>query len=259
MLLLTVVLLIAAGGIFAWRLWAIRHSPVVPDIWEEVQRRGWLLVGTNPTYMPLSGYERDYIGLEPDIMREVARRLHLGIQFQAQGGDGQYEALELGLVDALASQIVIDPQMTGEVYYSTPYFDAGEVLVVLEKSPITGLGTLEGRSLAVELGSDGDAAARHLTLNFPAGLVLLHTDSADMAMEDLATGRAEAAIADRLSALIALRTFSGLKILPEPITQVPYAVVTRIDSPELARQIETALQGMKTDGTLDTLLARWLQ
>jgi ABC-type amino acid transport substrate-binding protein len=79
------------------------------------------------------------------------------------------------------------------------------VLVVGPAS--AGIETLEdlrGRVLALELGSDGDALARRWRSRW-SDLELLHTDSADAALAAVADGRADAALTDRATALVALR------------------------------------------------------
>jgi ABC-type amino acid transport substrate-binding protein len=260
---LSVALVLVAGALFGWRVWVIRHMHIRPDAWVDVQARGRLLVGTDPTYMPFSGYAGDYTGLEPELMREVARRLGVEIQFLAWGGDGLYEALDVGQVDALASQVVIDPERMGQYRYSTPYFQAGQVLVVRDNADIAGPADLAGRTVAVELGSDGDALARRwAALAQAAGTgappAIVHTGDPPGALAAVAGGQADAAVVDHLSALEALRDITGLRIVDPPLTDESYAVVVRSDSPELMRHIQAALADMRADGTLDRLVRKWL-
>lgn len=256
LLLLTAALFLAAAGLFGWRMWTIAHKRVRPDAWTDVQARGRLLVGTDPTFMPFSGYAGDYTGLEPEIMREVARRLGVEIQFFAHGGDGLYEALDVGQVDVLAGQVVIDPKRTGLYRYSAPYYDAGQVLVVPAGTEAIDLASFAGGRVAVELGSEGDAVARRAQTVDP--LLLIHTADPASALDAVAAGAADAAIVDHLSAQEVLRERPGFQILRAPVTSEPYALVTRFSSPELARRLQEALLAMQADGTLDLLYREWL-
>jgi polar amino acid transport system substrate-binding protein len=189
-------------------------------------------------------------------MREVARRLGVEIQFFAHGGDGLYEALDVGQVDVLAGQVVIDPRRMGLYRYSAPYYDAGQVLVVPAGASAVDLASLAGGRVAVELGSEGDALARRAQA--ADQLALVHTDAPAPALDAVAAGAADAAIVDRLSAQEVLRERSGFAILLTPVTSEPYALVTRFSSPELARRLQEALRAMQADGTLETLYRKWL-
>jgi ABC-type amino acid transport substrate-binding protein len=250
--------LLLAGLLVDARVRALARARPPREAWTEVRARGRLLVGTDPTYMPFSGYAGDYTGLEPELMRAVAARLGVEIQFFGFGGDGLYEALAVAQVDALASQIVIEPQRSGQFRYSAPYFDAGEVLVVRAGGAPGSAAELGGRTVAVELGSDGDAIARRLARQLAGGLTLLHTEEPAAALEAVAAGTADGAIVDRLSALEGLAVRPGLALQPEPLASKPYAIVVRADSPELHRRIAAVLVELEADGTLAALREKWL-
>jgi polar amino acid transport system substrate-binding protein len=176
-------------------------------------------------------------------------------------------------VDVLISAVVVDGGRSAGFSYSTPYFDAGQVLVVgRDVAEIDGMEDLSGRTLAVELGSEGDALARRWARR-QADLTLWHTDSAESALASVAAGQADAALTDRASALMALKAGSGqqapkgtegqvastgLNIAGEPVTGEQYAIVVRKESSELLRVVNGGLADMRQDGTLQALEREWL-
>jgi ABC-type amino acid transport substrate-binding protein len=237
------------------------------DDWEGIQARGTLRVGMDASFPPFEAVAADgsLMGLDVDLARELGRRLGLEIEFVANlPYDGLYDALAVGRVDVLISSLVVNPDRTDAVSYSTPYFDAGQVLVVGEASPpITGMADLGGRTLAVEFGSRGDEAARSWAAQLD-GLTLLPCQTAAEALGLVAAARADAALVDHVSALAAgaRRATPGqggtLTIVGAPVVEEPYAVAVRARNRALLRAVNRALGDMKADGTLDALIARWV-
>ncbi|MHC5804418.1 transporter substrate-binding domain-containing protein, partial [Streptococcus pyogenes] len=88
-----------------------------------------------------------------DLARELAKTLGLEVQFSYFGYDGLYDALTTGQVDALISALVIMPERTKDIAYSSAYFDAGQFLVVSDMTGVNGMTDLSGHTLAVELGA----------------------------------------------------------------------------------------------------------
>jgi polar amino acid transport system substrate-binding protein len=159
--------------------------------------------------------------------------------------------------------------------YSTPYFDAGQVLVVHEgETDIEGMPDLSGRTLAVEFGTQGDLEARKWARRL-AGLTVAHDQTAAEALEAIKAKEVDAALVDHVSALAAgaraqarkrsqadalqeSSTGKALIIVGRPVVEEPYAVVARRESRHLLQAIDDALAEMKADGTMDTLKIEWL-
>jgi ABC-type amino acid transport substrate-binding protein len=155
------------------------------------------------------------------------------------------------------SALYADPTRVGPFAYSVPYFDAGQVLVVAgETEEVRSLEDLEGLVLAVELGSEGDAVARAWSRRLTA-LRVLSCPSADEALAQAASGEGDAALVDHLSALAWSGEGGGLRIVGEPVTEVPYAVAVRQESRGLLRAINEVLTEMEADGSLDRLRQHW--
>jgi len=254
-----------------------------PDLtWRWIQEQGVIRVGMDANWVPF-GYidgTGQLSGFDVELAREIGERLELEVQFVANlSFDGLYDALTAGLVDALVSAVVVDIEQSADFLFSTPYFDAGQVLLVGPNSAdIESMKDLGGRVLAVELGSDGDILARRWARRL-AGLTLLHTDSSQDTLVAVAAGQADAALADRATALMALKVYTnapekpagthtntqdkenrggGLRISGPAVTGEQYAVVVRQGSDELLRAINATLADMHRDGTLKRLEREWL-
>jgi len=260
LLVLLLIALVGAGCGGADRVWS--------RVWEtEVLR-----VGMDASFPPFEAVdaEGNLVGFDVELAREIAARL--GAAADRDGGDGVqvefvanlpydglYDALTAGRVDAVISALYLDPARTADFAYSTPYFNAGQVLVVGARGEdITGVADLAGHTLAVEFGSQGDVEAR--TWMGPlGGLVVVPCESAREALASVGAAEADAALVDHLSALQWIGAGADARIVGDPVTDEPYAVAVRRDSWQLLQAIESALEAMEADGTMDRLRRQWLQ
>jgi ABC-type amino acid transport substrate-binding protein len=267
-----------------WILFIILTACARPDdAWDRVRETGILRVGMDASFPPFETIAADgtLVGFDVDLARELGRRLGpalsadatsvaegVEVQFVANlPYDGLYDALAVGRVDAVISALVANPARMGDFAYSTPYFDAGQVLVVCPPSlpPASGgegrgggieeMADLSGYTLTVEFGTQGDLEARKWARRL-SGLTVVPLETAAEALAQVAAGEADGALVDHVSALTASKTL-GLVIVGEPVVEEPYAVAVRKESQHLLRAINEALEGMKADGTMETLFEEY--
>jgi polar amino acid transport system substrate-binding protein len=254
-------LVLAAGlviiGLALWLLpvmsaWFDRK----PDAaWARVEQSGVVRFAINPAYMPFDGLgsHSDFFGIDVDIANDLARRLGKRAEFVITGYDSLYDVLRVGQAEATISALPIDPGKIGLWAYSQPYFEAGQVMVT--KPPGFPRSASEV-SLAVEYGSDADAAARYLARR-RAGVEIKYTPSAADALKAVINGWTDAAIVDGVSAKQLLPRFPELQIA-EQVTSDPYAIAAWGESTQLLAAINAGLAGMKQDGTLQRIVDEWM-
>lgn len=237
------------------------------DTWrrlEDAQREGEtavLRIGVDPTYPPFAVADGGGVwGLEIDLAQALAQELGVTAQFTYFGFDGLYDALLTEQVDVLISALVIDLGRTRDFAYSDPYFNAGEVLVVrVDEKEISGWRDLNGRILAVELGSQGHMEANRWQRRLLSLTVQTH-DTAAAALQAVSVGQAAAALVDHAGARLFTQQQpqAALQRLPDPITVKPYALVVRKADGRLLRHLNEALAHLQKSGQLDQVLAEWL-
>lgn len=230
------------------------------DTWPQIEASGVLRAGVDPTFPPFATADgADAQGLDIDLARALADELGLEAQFTYFGYDGLYDALTTGQVDVLVSALVVAPERTQDVAFTTAYFDAGQVLVVPAGSAAGGMADLDGRTLAVELGALGHVAARGWQERLPA-LTVTTFGSADEALAAVAGSAADAALVDSVSARLYLRDHadSGLTRLDPPVMSEPYAAAVRIGDRTLLGRLDDALATLERSGQLEDMTRRWL-
>ncbi len=225
------------------------------EAWARVQRSGVIKFAIDPSYMPFDGLgsHNDFFGIDPEIAQEIARRIGVKVEFVVAGQDSLYDVLEVGQADATISALIVDPIIDYVWDYSTPYFDAGEVLI----APIGSSDTQPVSPIAVEFGSGGDAAARHLARR-QAGIQVQEFSSADEALRAVSSGQAASAIIDAVSARqLVPKAYPQLQI-GEYVTHDPYAIAVWGKSPQLLAAINRALAEMQQDGTTQRIIDAWM-
>jgi len=227
--------------------------------WQKVQETGILKVGLDPTYPPFELLtNEELVGLDVDLANALGKELGVGIEFVYFGYDGLYDALLTGQADVLISALVIMPERTKDFAYSESYFNAGEILIVRNgESEIEEITDLNGRSLAVELGSQGHVLATEWERKIPK-LTIVPFNTPDEALTAVLNQTADAALIDQISGRLFLKENSGLTRIKEPITVEPYAVVLRANDVQLLKQINSSLDHLQTTGELDNIIQKWL-
>jgi ABC-type amino acid transport substrate-binding protein len=113
-----------------------------------------------------------------------------------------------------------------------------------------------GKILAVEYGAGGDALARQWARRV-VGVTILPLPTAGEALLALENGQADAALVDAISAYDFLRDHPALALAGPPLEPEPYVIAVSIESRELFRELEQALDAMEADGTLAALRVKW--
>ena len=248
---------IGIAGLAILGLWIVLRVILAPPE-RAMLPYGELRVGIDPSTPPLAvDTGGAYAGLEVDLARALAERLDVPLRFVPLGFDGLYDALIADQADVILAGLRPDASRLDVVRYIMGYFDAGLVLVHADGADLPTMQAMDGRTLAVEFGTDGDLEAR----GWQRRLHVLHVlplDTPAAVLEAVAAGQADAALLDALSARLGLEEHAGLVIAPEVVTHDWIAPAVRADAHRLGDALDAALQAMQADGTLDALLARWL-
>ncbi len=254
---MVVVLILAA--LAAWMLWGRREKE--DRTLERIRLSGVMRVGLDPSYPPFENMDDasgQLFGYDIDLAQEIGERLEVEVEFVVVGFDGLYDALRADKFDAIVSGLPYDPLLTQDVRYTTSYFNAGQMLVVREdENGIESVDDLAHKSLAVELGSDGDLEGRQLTKRLE-GLSLQPLPTPLDALWALKNGQADAALVDAISACHFIKYEGEVRLVGEPVVDGSYVIAVRYNSVALWSALNQVLQDMREDGTLDALRDKWL-
>lgn len=252
-------LMVLLGAGLSWHL-TRPGAPFGPQdgTWRRVQINRDLYVGMDPSYPPFAEWTPEQIvGIEADLAREIGRRLGVQTHILIMGFDSLYDALYTGTVDMVIAGLQPNKTLAEWVYYTQPYFDAGQVLVSPISAPLDDMRQLEGKTLAVEIASAGDQAAQRWARRLRS-LTVQRFLLPQEAMQAVQNGQAAAALIDTISAYQYLAQYPDLYMAGRVTVSAPYVIALRKANFRLTTEVERTLKALKADGTLDAILARWL-
>lgn len=256
------ILLVLASVMILVAYWLLTRPGAIfgpqDGTWLRIQINKDLYVAIDPSYPPFAQWTEDGpIGLEADVAREIARRLGVKPTLLIMGYDGLYSSLYTGEVDFVISGLHVDQGQTDWVYYTRPYFDAGQILVSRSDSPIQSMRALDGKTVAVELASTGDREARRWERRLHK-LTITRYMLPDEAIQAVEAGEADAALVDTISARLYLKDHPDLIMARKVTVSDGYVIAIRKGNFQLTEAVDQALKDMIEDGTMDEIIARWL-
>jgi ABC-type amino acid transport substrate-binding protein len=254
-LALTIWVWLLAGVLFSLRWNSIERLPP-PE--KPLFVYGEMRVGVDASYPPFAvATADDLFGLDIDLGKALAERLEIPVRFVNMGYDGLYDSLKADQVDVVISALLVDSSRLGDVRYTRHYFNAGLVLVSTASNPLTGMLDMPGHALAFEYASDADLEARSW-LRRVLPFETLPYELPQYSLDAVRLGTAVAALVDSTSARLYIREHSDWQAQYQYITDNWYAAAIRADRVEMWAAVDEAMRSLADDGTLDTILARWL-
>jgi len=135
--------------------------------------------------------------------------------------------------------------------FTDPYYNAAQVIVVAEGSPITGKADLADKVASVQTGTTAESGCQDEGIKVQA-----FAANAD-AKAALTTGKVDAWVVDNLTAIQMVEDSDGLVILDEKMTEEPYAFAFAMGSEDLVAAINDALSALIADGTVESIFASY--
>ena len=222
---------------------------------------GALKVGMSADYPPLHFREGGKVhGIEADNVRTVSEILSRPMKIVILPFDELIPALESGKIDVIMSGLSVTAERSQRVQFSDAYLRVGQ-MAIMHKSKVGSYSQpwavyREGVRIGVEPGTTGAAfAERELKEaevrfyeNPPAAFEGLRKDEIDLYVHDAPTSwqLANSMENDDLISLYA------------PLTEEMLAWAVRKDDAALASELNRALGLMKSNGSLQYILNRWI-
>ena len=154
-----------------------------------------ITVATDATWPPMQfvNADQEIVGFDIDLMSAVAEAAGFQVVFQNTAWDGIFAGLANGDYDAVISLVTITEERERTMDFSTPYINAGQVLIVRQDAPAdwASLADLAGESVGAQIGTTGA-----FEIDAAADVELRTYDELGLAIEDLAQGRIAGVVAD---------------------------------------------------------------
>lgn len=215
-------------------------------------------VGMSGQYFPFTFTRNNQLqGFEVDVLNAVGARTGDTVEFVTMGFSGLVGALDSGRIDTIANQITITPEREARFTFTRPYvYDGAQVVTRKGNDAVTGVESLSGKTVAVDLGSNYEQLMRERP---DAADIQIKTYEGNIAQET-ALGRVDAFVMDRVSSVQLIRE-SGLplQLAGAPFSEIRNALPFRSDEAGRAMRdkVDGALEALAADGTLTEISEKW--
>ncbi|MGL4223896.1 MAG: amino acid ABC transporter substrate-binding protein [Vibrio sp.] len=223
-----------------------------------VQAATEIKVGMSGRYFPFTFVKQDELqGFEVDVWNEIGQRNDYNVEFVTANFSGLFGLLETGRIDTISNQITITEARKAKYLFSNPYvIDGAQITVRKGNDTIKSIDDLAGKTVAVNLGSNFEQLLRSYDKD---GKINIKTY--DTGIEhDVALGRADAFVMDRLSALELIEKAGlPLQLAGSPFETIENAwpFANNEKGQQLQGEVNKALAAMRADGTLSQIAIKW--
>ena len=223
---------------------------------------GKLTVATSPDYPPFENLENgEYVGLDIEIAKEIAKRLGLEIEFKTLQFDAIIPAIASGgQADMGISGFTVDPERAKEIDFTETYYIDDQAIAAMKGGAITAENAdteldKEGTIIAVQSGTSGEAYVQE---NYPKATVQAYGNSTD-AFAAMQSNQANAVCTNKAVVEKMLAdAYQDAEVVKSIATGEEYAIVVSQDNPALTKAINKALEEMAADGTFEKLLTQYM-
>ena len=217
-----------------------------------------LIVGTEPSFAPFEFPEKDskeFTGFDMDLIRALAKEMgYKKCTIKNMGFDALIPALNAGNIDVAVAGMSITPDRQKAVDMSDPYYVSGLTIVVnKDNNAVKGLKDLEGKGIAVQIGTTGAEKAGSVK----GAKVKTFNTNAEVFLE-LKNKGVDAVIIDKPVAeyYLVKGGKDTAKLVGETMEAESYGMSLKKGSP-LTAQINKALSDLKKNGEYDKIYEKW--
>ena len=235
-----------------------------PGSWGAVRAAKKLVVGTSADYPPFEHLDEkgQVAGFDIDLIRAVGAKLGVAVEVRDISFDSLLAALGEGKVDIVIAYISPNAKRQEKVDFTLPYYESQQAVVVGKSSTFRPARPedLAGRTVALQTGSVQDDWVREQLLKTgkTTEKKIVRYPLIDQSFDDLAKNKVEAVFADRpVAKAYAKKLGLTIALVCQVITEKP-AIAVRKGSRELRERLDKAVADLKKDGTLDTLVDKYI-
>lgn len=216
---------------------------------------GVLTMGTNAAFPPYEYYEGDAIvGIDAEIAQAIAEKLGLSLEIVDMDFNSIITAVQTGKVDVGIAGMTVNEERLENVDFTDSYATGVQVVIVTEDSDIASVDDLDGKLIGVQEGTTGHM---YCSDDYGEENVVAYTNGAT-AVQALLDGKVDCVVIDQQPALSFVAANEGLKILDTEYANEDYAIAVSKNNTGLRDAINTALNELIADGTVQGILDKYI-
>lgn len=207
-----------------------------------------LVMVTEAGFAPYEYYkDGQIVGVDIDIANDIAKELGKKLVVKDVAFDSIVNELKSGKADFAAAGMSITEERKKQVDFTIEYTTSNQVVVVRKDSALTNFSDIDGKRIAVQLGTVGDSYA---TENYKNSEINRQKKFL-VAAEAVKNNKADCIIMDQIPAEQLVNENSELKILDGILFKDSYGMAVKKGNTDLLEKINTILQKLMDDGKIE--------
>jgi polar amino acid transport system substrate-binding protein len=217
-------------------------------------------VGTDAAYAPFESQNEkgEIVGFDIDVVNAVAKKAGIEVKFVNTPWEGIFNTLAQGDRDLLVSSITITDERKQTMDFSSPYFDAAQLIAVKQDSKIAKFDDLKKLKVGVQTGTTGDEVVSKLQGKTSTNIKRF--ESTPLALKELEAGGVDAVVADNGVVINYVTNNSGgkFKTVSDPaFAPEQYGLAVKKGNADLLAKLNKGLADIKADGTYDQIFTKY--
>ena len=217
---------------------------------------GKLIMSTNAAFPPyeMTTDSGEFEGIDIETAQAIAEKLGLELQIDDMDFDAALLAVQQGKSDMVMAGVTVTDERQNVMDFTDSYATGIQSIIVKEDSDIASVDDLAGKKIGTQRGTTGYL---YCSDDFGDENVVAYDDGLT-AVQMLNNGQVDCVVIDNAPAKEFIAANPGLKLLDTAYVEEDYAIGVGKGNTELKDAINTALEELKADGTLQAIVDKYI-
>ncbi len=213
-----------------------------------------IIMVTEAGFAPYEYYENgEIVGVDVAIAKEIAKELGKKLVVKNVDFDSIVSELKSGKADFAAAGMSITEERKKQVDFTIEYVTSNQVVVVKKDSSLNDITQLDGKRIAVQLGTVGDS---YVTENYKNSEINRQKKFL-VAAEAVKNNKADCIVMDQIPAQQLVSQNPELKILDGILFKDSYGMAVKKGNTELLDTMNTVLQRLIDEGKIEEYIIEY--
>ena len=217
---------------------------------------GKLIMSTNAAFPPyeMTTDSGEFEGIDIETAQAIADKLGRELQIDDMDFDAALLAVQQGKSDMVMAGVTVTDERQNVMDFTDSYATGIQSIIVKEDSDIASVDDLAGKKIGTQRGTTGYL---YCSDDFGDENVVAYDDGLT-AVQMLNNGQVDCVVIDNAPAKEFIAANPGLKLLDTAYVEEDYAIGVGKGNTELKDAINTALEELKADGTLQAIVDKYI-
>ena len=217
---------------------------------------GKLTMSTSAAFPPyeMTTDSGEFEGIDIETAQAIADKLGLELQIDDMDFDAALLAVQQGKADMVMAGVTVTDERQNVMDFTDSYATGIQSIIVKEDSDIASVDDLAGKKIGTQRGTTGYL---YCSDDFGDENVVAY-DNGLTAVQMLNNGQVDCVVIDNAPAKEFIAANPGLKLLDTAYVEESYAIGVGKGNTELKDAINTALEELKANGTLQAIVDKYI-